>query len=88
MREVLSDLRGVVQFDKTDHRGRVVENHSLLRRDSAQRGIDVGKMVQRNVPDKDPHDLIIAHASVKPAQEEQELNKDRPEARKTANREG
>jgi hypothetical protein len=67
------------EVDEMDDR-EFVERNSLLGSDGLQRIVDVRQVVKGNVANAGVDDFVFAHASVQPAEEERELDRDRQES--------
>src|SRR6266852_8494027 len=66
----------MIEIDELDHRG-FVERNSLLRGDFLQRVVDVRQMIGGDVAHEGAGDFVVAHAAMQPAQEDDELHRDR-----------
>src|SRR5260370_34576317 len=73
---VASALAAGVEIDELDER-RFVELNSLLGGDFLQRVVDVRQMIGGDVAHEGAGDFVVAHAAVQPAQEDDELHRDR-----------
>ena len=63
------------EVDEVDD-GEFVERDSLLGADGLQRIVDVRQVVESDVADAGVDDFVFAHAAMKPAEEERELDGD------------